>query len=295
MNLLFEGRFRLDWLEGSGWMQVLGKANFSTTGRIESFLSGKKVKRTRYAHQVTLAVLKKLADAAFQHQTEFADFESWRKSTKEKNANHCSWFQAIELEKLLFAFILSLRDADFGPFVKCIEEMMPCMFALDHTHYTRWMSVFLEDLKQIPSKYPTVFEEFKRGYFTVKNSNHLSSNIGVDQAYKQNNKLVKIDGGAIGNFENPQSLLRWSVAGPTVTKMCDEHNDSTSAKSKHHEDTKTVEDDFRDDVLSVHDAFLQFGNPFSEQQNFVQLSSRIVLDKSRSSTVFATDQFAKSI
>ena len=72
------------------------------------------------------------------------------------------------------------------------------MFVLDHAHFARWMSVYLEDLKQIPSKYPTVFEEFKRGYFTVKNSNHLFSNIGADQARKQNNKLVKIDRGVIG-------------------------------------------------------------------------------------------------
>ena len=177
-----------DWLEGSGWVQVLENANFSTTGRIESFLSGKKVKQTKYAHQVTLAVLKKLADAASQNQTEFADFESWRKSIKEKNANHCFWFQAIELEKLLL--------------------LHTWMFALDYTHYTRWMSVFLEDLKRIPSKYPTVLEEFKRGYFSVKNSNPLFSNIGVDQAHKQNNKLVKIDGGAIEIFGNPQSPLR---------------------------------------------------------------------------------------
>ena len=45
-----------DWLEGSDWTQALEKGNISTTGRIESFLPGKKVKRTRYAHQVSLAV-----------------------------------------------------------------------------------------------------------------------------------------------------------------------------------------------------------------------------------------------
>ena len=268
-----------------GWVQVLEKANFSTTGRIESFLSGKKVKRTRYAHQVTLAVLKKLADAAFQDQMEFADFESWRKSINEKNANPCFWFQAIEFEKFLFAFIISLRDADFYSFVKCIEDMMPWMFALDHTHYAKWMSVFREDLKQIPSKYPTVFEEFKRRYFTVKNSNHLFSNIGVDQAHKQNNKLVKIDRGAIGIFENPEPLLRWSVTGPTVAKMRDEYNNLSSAESKHHEDIKAVEDDFRDDVSSVHDAFHEFGNPFcgAEQNriwfNCLQESFLINLDR----------------
>ena len=283
-----------DWVEGSGWIQALEKAGFSTPGRIESYLSGKKIKRTRYAHQVTLAVLSKLAHSVFQAQTEFEDFESWKESTEKKNANHCFWFQVIKLEKLLFSFILSLRDADFCLFVKCIEEMMPWMFALDHTHYARWMSVFLEDLKQIPSKYPEVFNEFKRGYFTVKNGYRSFSNIGVDQAHEQNNKLVKIDGGAIGILDNPKSLLRWSVAGPTVTKVCHEYDDPITVEKKHHEDTRAVENKFRADVSSVHDAFLEFGNPFcEEEENLIQLSSKIVLEKSQSSTVFQAEQLGK--
>ena len=76
--------------------------------------------------------------------------------------------------------------------------------------------------------------------------------------------------------------------------MCDKYNDSSSVESKHHEDTKRVEDDFRDDVSSVHDTFLKFGNPFCEkEQNLVQLSSRIALDKSRSSTVLGAEQLGK--
>ena len=42
-----------DWLEGSGWIQAFEKANVTTTGRIESFLTGSKVKRTRYEHQLS--------------------------------------------------------------------------------------------------------------------------------------------------------------------------------------------------------------------------------------------------
>ena len=36
----------------------------------------------------------------------------------------------------------------------------------------------------------------------------------IDQAHEQNNKLVKIDGGAIGILENQNALLKWAVAGP---------------------------------------------------------------------------------
>ena len=46
-----------DWLEGSGWIEILVKAQINSPGRAESFLSGKQVKRTRYTHQVSCAGL----------------------------------------------------------------------------------------------------------------------------------------------------------------------------------------------------------------------------------------------
>jgi len=275
-----------DWLEGSGWIQALEKGNISTTGRIESFLSGKKVKRTRYAHQVSLAVLLKLAEEAFKEQEEIEDFEVWKDCKTKVNANLCFWFHAIEMETLLFTFTKSLRDADFCLFVQCIKDIMPWMFALDHTHYSRWMSVFLQDLQLIPSKYPSIFEEFKRGYFTVKNGNREFSNIGIDQAHEQNNKLVKIEGGAIGIFDNQKALLRWAVAGPIVAQICKDVEGEEVNEKKHHEDNDSFEKKFRKDVKSLYDAYLEFGNPFCEEQTqLTQISSRLVLDKSASDSV----------
>ena len=79
------------------------------------------------------------------------------------------------------------------------------MFLLDHLHYARWLTVFVKDLEQ-PN--PEVLNTFKKGYFTVKPSKKIFSNIGIDQAHEQNNKLVKIHGGAICILENPNALLR---------------------------------------------------------------------------------------
>ena len=72
--------------------------------------------------------------------------------------------------------------------------MLPWLVALDHVNYLRWGSVFLNDMKHLPVE---IFEEFTRGNFTVKKSNRTFSSIGVDQAHEQNNKVVKVDGGAI--------------------------------------------------------------------------------------------------
>ena len=56
-------------------------------------------------------------------------------------------------------------------------------------------------------------------FFSVKKTDHPFSNMGVDQAHEQNNKVVIVDGGAIGILENETALLKWAVAGPIISDL----------------------------------------------------------------------------
>ena len=55
-----------DWLEGSGWTDIYSLSGISTAGRVDSFLKSSHIKRTRYAHHVTLKVPVKLQKEAFE-------------------------------------------------------------------------------------------------------------------------------------------------------------------------------------------------------------------------------------
>ena len=92
---------------------------------------------------------------------------------------------------LLFAFLKSIRDADFPAFLKTLRLIAKWMFIMDHVHYSRWLPIFIKDLEELD---PNTLEAFQKGYFTIKRSNRTFSNIGIDQAHQQNNKLVKIHG-----------------------------------------------------------------------------------------------------
>ena len=69
-----------DWLEGCGWAQVYKAAGISTPGRVESFLKVSGIKRTHYAHQVTLAAVIMLTQKAYIEQTNGISFEEWQKN-----------------------------------------------------------------------------------------------------------------------------------------------------------------------------------------------------------------------
>ena len=67
------------WLNGSGWSSALIEAGVITPGslRADALLSASHIKRTRYAHQITLASLYILHKSAYQsYCTESAKFEN---------------------------------------------------------------------------------------------------------------------------------------------------------------------------------------------------------------------------
>ena len=46
-----------NWLDGSGWADVLVQAGVAKSGTADSFLKASHITRTRHAHQVTAATL----------------------------------------------------------------------------------------------------------------------------------------------------------------------------------------------------------------------------------------------
>ena len=272
-----------NWLEGSGWTKIYDFSKINLVGRADSFLTCAGVagiKRSRYAHQVTLASLMTLASEAFALQTDFEDFDCWKESLIKESPTANFWFTVIEMEILLFVFIRSLRESDFQTFITCLRQMMTWFAALDHVHYFRWMSVFLKDLDNLPT---SLLNEFVRGNFTVNKTVRVFSGMGIDQAHEQNNKCVKIDGGAIGILDNERALLEWSLTGPLLAEMLDT---PSGTDTKHHEDTPTYEENFRRNRLALIGAFGEFANPFQfSGSELINIVSKEILSAEASKSV----------
>ena len=70
----------------------------------------------------------------------------------------------------------------------------------------------------------SLFDAFLNSFFTVRKSERPFSNMATDQADEQNNKLVKIDGGAVGILDNEAAFLKWAVASPIISEILQEKN-----------------------------------------------------------------------
>ena len=117
----------------------------------------------------------------------------------------------LELETLLFMFIRSLRSADFDSFRRCLKEIIPWMFAMDHVHYSRWLSVFLHDLERLDDTNENIFQNFMEGRFVVNKTGKPFSCIAEDQAHEQNNKRIKGDGVTVGILDSEEALLKCAI------------------------------------------------------------------------------------
>ena len=126
-------------------------------------------------------------------------------------------------------------------------------------------------------QHPALYSEFKSAKFVVHNSVRQFSGIPIDQAHKQNNKLVKGDGGIIGITGNESALNRWIMSGPEVSRLLNQFHSSvedfknSKDMTKHHEESATTTQiSFRD--VSLKDTISHLGNPFLEEgTSLVQL------------------------
>ena len=186
-----------------------------------------------------------------------------------------------EMEALYFMFIKSVRIGDFDTFLECLKAILPWFFALNHTQYSRWMPVFIQDFSTLERDHNKTYKAFKNGFFTVRKTNCVFLNMGIDQAHEENNKILKTASGVIGILDNRTALLKWAICGPVISEILKEEQDG-NLPELHHEDTASFEKDFRKDRDSLIASILEYGSPFKEEeQNLVHITSRHVLNQSK--------------
>ena len=176
------------------------------------------VTRTRHMHQVTAATLHCLLREAYVNSSSVISFNEWCAQRAGETVHFAFWYKTLELEMLLFLFVRSLREGSFDLYVQTIIKLMPWMFALDRTNYSRWLSVHIQDMLMLQDKHPTVYSAFLDGQFVVHKTQKKFSAIPIDQAHEQLNATIKGTGGAVGLTSNPSALRGWMIAGSEVPR-----------------------------------------------------------------------------
>ena len=57
--------------------------------------------------------------------------------------------------------------------------------------------------------------------------------MAISQAHEQNNAILKGEGGAVGVTENPNTLLRWMMAGSELARLVNEFEADMNREANH--------------------------------------------------------------
>lgn len=274
-------------LRGSGWDRALAQADVLSSGRAQSALDDHHIKRTRYAHQVSLVSLSHLKQNAYLQYTSnvLGPCESYEMWCARKSANvHMFkyWSLVIELELLMCRFVRSLREGDFPLYVQVCDELCPWFFVLDHTNYARWLPIHVRDMVGLAESHPQVYAEYLKGNFTVQKSARKFSLIAKDQSHEQMNKVLQGCGGASDLYDNTEALALYMLAGPECVRMIEEFENVqklTEGPTGHHETAPGLQSRFLNDVKSFTKVVSELGNPFlATNQEFEALDTHDVME-----------------
>jgi hypothetical protein len=302
-----------NWLEDSGWTSALTQANIASSGTADSFICASHVTKTRHAHQVTVASLHTLLSEAYTKkcgEEATTSFDEWCTDRAAQSVHFDYWFKVMSLEIMLLLYVRSIREGDFDLYVQSLAQLMPWFFALDHIHYSRWLSVHIRDMMILSEKHPDILEAFRSGQFEVNKTSNKFSAMAIDQCHEQNNAVIKGSGGAVGLTDNPAALRRWTVAGPEVIRLITEFEDDTesytrrdrpASENRHHDQQPGVQSAFLKDVRALTAVIQDLGNPFLEESNdLLVLDTKcimddIVADTVRKVTTLGEDQYSKFV
>ena len=280
-----------DMLDCSGWTDALAESGVTTAGTAQSFLNAAHITRTRHAHQVTVLALAKLQRDAFQQSRvdgNEANFDTWRLQMIEKSPTFQFWDMIRRYESLILIFVRAHREKNFVLYVEVLELLMFLFFALDHQNYSRWLSIHLRDMKSLPQNF---LDDFKEHWVVMKNNNRFSA-IPIDQTHEQENAKVKGKGGVIGLTENPDAFKRWMISGPEQARLLTSFEqeylpmDNEDINYKHHEEGLSTQISFQEQVNSLIEKVVEFGNPFLDDcQELLVLHTRECNDERAANNV----------
>ena len=108
---------------------------------------------------------------------------------------------------LLLKFIRAEREDDWELHLNATTEMIPPFFAMDRLNYSRWLPMYIMDMRHLHETAPGVHNEFVTGNHTVSRSTSQSFNqVWTNMALEQSVNLdSKTKGGIIGITEARRS------------------------------------------------------------------------------------------
>ena len=210
------------------------------------------------------------------------------------------WYGILDHQVTILMLVRSFREADLILFISTLKKIVPLFFALDHTHYSRWLPVFIQDLEVMTVENPQLFRQFREGKFSVRSSLLEFSKMTYDQCHEQNNKAIKSTSGYINlvNKEDKDFLQKVEICSPEIRQFLEQvDNDKVPQSQNHKEQSSAFSKRYIRDCNKVYSRFTT--NPFSAIQfqkiNTPLLFPEVIVEDSKTIFVIGEAQYQEYV
>ncbi|XP_065182225.1 uncharacterized protein LOC135812936 [Sycon ciliatum] len=210
------------------------------------------------------------------------------------------WLTYLDMVGLLLQFIRATRTGNWSLHLACIENMLPWFFAYDRQNYSRYLSLYWQQMRQLPATNPPAHKALSGGCFSVARSTNSFSKVAVDQCIEQTiNRQSKSHGGLIGFSRNPGTVHRWVLTAherAAVASACNdlvkaEDYDGTARPHKDNTDSRMKRD--QSDYGKLEKRLAEFSHPFLGE-DLISLSSGKVCSAQATSDLLSSHTQGKS-
>ena len=101
---------------------------------------------------------------------------------------------------------------------------------------------------------PEVWNELSKGIWAPNKSNIPFCSLGADEALEQENRKMKVTGGLVGITQSAQTLTKFFLVAPELSKLSDEASKMSSSNclmTQHHEFSQAVSDRYHAQVSNI--------------------------------------------
>ena len=142
-------------------------------------------------------------------------FREYTRHLKESNGPLSKfWMQYVEMVEIMLGLLWADREGNWYLHLACIRRMIPWCFAMDRINYSRYLSVYFNQMTHLEEVCPELYAHFVRGGFSVQ---HKQGNpfgrIAVDQTTEETvNKDTQTAGGTRGFSLKPGTVACYYLA-----------------------------------------------------------------------------------
>ena len=116
--------------------------------------------------------------------------------------------------------------------LQTVQSLLPIFAAFDSTNYLRWCSLYLEDMRKLPSTAPEIHQAFQEGKFVVKRTPGHFNSVGADMALEQTiNRSQKSSSGIIGSTRKKTFVAMWELIYHEMLAISNLHRELSGIKT----------------------------------------------------------------